>query len=58
VYHTRVDAAKQAMKNATKEQRIAMEQKLMLEVGIKAEAEAEARWWIEVQGAVGWIHIY
>jgi len=34
------------MKNATQEQRVAMEQKLMQEVeaeGIKAEAEAEAR---------------
>jgi len=45
-YRTRVNAAKKAMKNSTKEQRIAMEQKLMDEVeaeGLKAEAEAEAR---------------
>jgi len=45
-YRARVQAQKKAMKNATKEQRIAMEQKLIAEVeaeGIKAEAEAEAR---------------
>lgn len=45
-YCARVKAAKKAMKNATKEQLVAMEEKFMAEVeaeGIKAEAEAEAR---------------
>lgn len=44
-YRARVKTAKKAMKNATKEQQIIIEQKLMAEVeaeGIKAEAEAEA----------------
>lgn len=45
-YKKKVEAAKAAMKNATKEQQDAIERKLMDEVekeGIKAEAEAEAR---------------
>jgi len=45
-YRARVQAAKAAMKGATKEQQDAMEQKLMAEVeaeGIIAEREAESR---------------
>lgn len=45
-YKQKVKAAKAAMKNATKEQKDAIERKLMDEVerdGLKAEAEAEAR---------------
>lgn len=45
-YRARVKAQKAAMKNASKEQLVQLEQKLMAEVeaeGIKAEAEAEAR---------------
>ncbi|KAJ6540985.1 C4-methyl sterol oxidase [Mycena vulgaris] len=44
-YRARLDAAKKQMKNATKEQRVLMEQKLMAEVeaeGIRAEAEVES----------------
>jgi methylsterol monooxygenase len=43
-YRARVETAKKAMKNASKEQRDEMEQKLMAEVeaeGIRAEAEVE-----------------
>jgi methylsterol monooxygenase len=43
-YRARITAAKANMKNATKEQLEALEQKLMAEVeaeGIRAEAEAE-----------------
>ncbi|GLB42749.1 putative sterol desaturase family protein [Lyophyllum shimeji] len=43
-YRARVNAAKKAMKNATKEQQEAIERKLMAEVeaeGLRAEAEAE-----------------
>jgi methylsterol monooxygenase len=43
-YRARVDASKKAMQNASKEQRKAIEQKLLDEIeadGIKAEAEAE-----------------
>jgi methylsterol monooxygenase len=45
-YKKKVKAAKAAMQNATKEQKEAMERKLIDEVekeGVKAEAEAEAR---------------
>jgi len=45
-YKKKVEAAKAAMKNATKEQKDALERKLMDEVekeGVRAEAEAEAR---------------
>ena len=45
-YRARVQAAKSAMKDATKEQQDEIERKLMAEVeaeGIIAEAEAEAR---------------
>lgn len=43
-YRDRVKTAKAAMKNPTKEQLVALEQKLMAEVeaeGLRAEAEAE-----------------
>jgi methylsterol monooxygenase len=43
-YRARVNAAKKAMKGATKEEQKKMEEKLMAEVeaeGIRAEAEAE-----------------
>lgn len=45
-YRARVKAAKAEMKNASKEQQLVLEQKLMAEVeaeGIRAEAAAEAR---------------
>jgi methylsterol monooxygenase len=51
-YRARVDAAKKAMANVSKEEQKKIEQKLMDEVeaeGIKAEAEAEGLKMVKVQ---------